>query len=87
MGPPAISSPTVGAAIAGEVLFWIHASAITIALLVVGFAIAGLADSFWLIYWAIVAVFTALAWGIVGPLRDRWRRNKRQGEKSADSLS
>jgi hypothetical protein len=62
-------------------------SAITIALLVIGIAIAGWADSFWLIYWTIVAVFTALAWGVVGPLRDRLRRSKRECEKSADPPS
>lgn len=70
--------------------YWLRcltASTISIALLVIGIAIAGLADSFWLIYWAIVAVFTALAWGVIGPLRDRWRRSKRECEKSADSLS
>ncbi|WP_432790912.1 hypothetical protein QYM46_03695 [Brevibacterium sp. K11IcPPYGO002] len=54
--------------------YWLRcltASTITIALLAIGIAIAGLADSFWLIYWTIVAVFTALAWGLIGPLRDR----------------
>ena len=70
--------------------YWLRcltASAITIALLVIGIAIAGWADSFWLIYWTIVAVFTALAWGVVGPLRDRLRRSKRECEKSADPPS
>ena len=62
-------------------------SAITIALLVIGIAIAGWADSFWLIYWTIVAVFTALAWGVVGPLRDRWRRSRLRKEPPAYSSS
>ena len=70
--------------------YWLRcltASAITVVLLAVGIAIAGLADSFWLIYWVIVAVFTALAWGVVGPLRDRWRRSRRRKEPPADSLT
>lgn len=70
--------------------YWLRcltASAITVVLLAVGMAIAGWSDSFWLIYWTIVALFTALAWGIVGPLRDRWRRRKRRDESPADSSS
>ena len=70
--------------------YWLRcltAAAITTALLSIGIAIAGLADSFWLIYWTIVAVFTALAWGVVGPLRDRLRRSKRECEKAADPPS
>ena len=70
--------------------YWLRcltASAITIALLAIGIVIAGSADSFWLIYWTIVAVFTAVAWGLIGPLCDRWRRSKREGEKSADPPS
>lgn len=70
--------------------YWLrclNASAITIVLLAIGIAIAGLADSFWLIYWVIVAVFTALAWGIVGPLRDRRRRSNRDDATPDDSPS
>lgn len=69
--------------------YWLRcltASAITVVLLAVGIAIAGLADSFWLIYWVIVAVFTALAWGVVGPLRDRWRRSRRRKEPDRKSV-
>lgn len=70
--------------------YWLRcltASAITIALLAVGIAIAGWSDSFWLIYWTIVALFTALVWGLIGPLRDRWRRSKLRNETPADSPS
>lgn len=52
------------------------ASSITLALLIGGIAIAGWADSFWLIYWSVVTVFTAVSWAVVGPMRERWRRRR-----------
>lgn len=52
------------------------ASAITIALLMIGIAVAGLADSFWLIYWIITGAFIVVAWGAIGPLRDRLRSER-----------
>ncbi|MDN6283267.1 MULTISPECIES: hypothetical protein [Corynebacterium] len=52
------------------------ASTITILLLVIGIAIAGLSHSFWLIYWIIVAAFTALMWGFIGPIRDHYRARR-----------
>lgn len=59
------------------VQYWLRclvAASITIALLALGMAIAGFADSFWLIYWIIVAASTVVLWALVGPVRDWWRR-------------
>lgn len=63
------------------------ASAITGALLGVGIFVAGWTDSFWLLYWLIVVVFTAAAWAVLGPVRES-RRNRRaysSGDKSGRS--
>lgn len=54
------------------------AAALTIALLAIGMLIAGWDRSFWLIYWIIVAAFTALMWGIVGPLREKRRKAREE---------
>ncbi|UVI36771.1 hypothetical protein [Brevibacterium spongiae] len=78
---PAVPSKT-------SLAYWLRcltASSITIALLIGGIVIAGLADSFWLIYWMIVAVFTTVSWAVVGPVRDRWRRRRnpnRNGDRA-----
>lgn len=49
----------------------IVAGALTLAILAVGIVVTGWGDSFWLIYWMIVVVFTVLAWGYIGPVRSR----------------
>lgn len=54
------------------------ASGITVVLLAIGIALAGWAASFWLIYWIVVAVSTAVMWAFVGPIRKRWRRSRKQ---------
>lgn len=54
------------------------ASGITVVLLAIGIALAGWADSFWLIYWIVVAVSTAVMWALVGPIRKRWGRGRKQ---------
>lgn len=62
--------------------YWLRclvASSITIGLLMIGIAVAGVADSFWLIYWIISAAFTAIMWGAIGPLRDRLRSERTGG--------
>lgn len=61
------------------------ASGITVVLLGLGMVIAGWSDSFWLLYWIIVAVSTAVLWLFIGPVRDRIRRRgARSGESSAE---
>ncbi|AZL11917.1 hypothetical protein CXR25_03130 [Brevibacterium aurantiacum] len=61
------------------------ASAITVALLLVGIGVAGWSDSFWLIYWLIVVVFTAATWAVLGPVREglRTRRSSRSSHDQA----
>lgn len=61
------------------------AAGITVVLLSLGMVIAGWSDSFWLLYWIIVAVSTAVLWLFTGPVRDRIRRRGAQsGESSAE---
>lgn len=61
------------------------ASVITVALLLVGIGVAGWFDSFWLIYWLIVVVFTAVTWAVLGPVREglRTRRSRRSSHDQA----
>lgn len=47
------------------------ASLISVVLLGAGVLITGLQGSFWLIYWAIVAVFTVAMWWYIGPYREK----------------
>lgn len=47
----------------------IIATAITLALLVIGFFLVGFEGSFWIIYWMIAAVFVVIAWWFIGPFR------------------
>lgn len=47
------------------------AGAITLALLAVGLFIAGFSNSFWILYWMIVVVFTVGSWWFIGPMRAR----------------
>ncbi|SDS08816.1 hypothetical protein SAMN04489751_1199 [Brevibacterium sandarakinum] len=56
----------------------LFASGITLALLLVGIVVAGLSDSFWLIYWLIVVVFTAVTWAALGPVRESLRKRRRR---------
>lgn len=59
--------------------YWLRclvAVSITIGLLGIGIAVVGFADSFWLLYWIISAAFTALMWGVIGPLRDHLRTQR-----------
>lgn len=56
------------------------ASTITLGLLAIGLLIVDLSHAFWLIYWMIVMVFTAVTWGIIGPWRAA-RKSRSQGEK------
>ncbi|AZL08314.1 hypothetical protein CIK62_17905 [Brevibacterium aurantiacum] len=55
--------------------------------MVVGIFVAGWADSFWLLYWLIVVVFTAAVWAVLGPVREsrRKRRAHMSGRKSGGS--
>ena len=58
----------------------IVASIITLTLLGAGFLIVGFSGSFWLIYWAITAVFIVLGWWFLGPYQA-----KRKEARSAAS--
>lgn len=59
--------------------YWLRcvfAASITIGSLAVGMAIAGFANSFWLIYWIVSATFTVVAWALIGPIRDHFRSKR-----------
>lgn len=49
------------------------ASVIAAAVLVSGIAVAGIGESFWLLYWLVVLVFSVGCWALVGP----WKAARR----------
>lgn len=62
------------------------ASSICVLLLAVGVLITGVGGSFWLIYWAIVAVFIVILWWYIGPRREKKKELNLQHQGSSAKM-